>query len=279
MRVFTPRPTGQIAESAPMPAPINTLKQRLSQGEDLYGIWLGMAAPYAAEIAATAGFDWVLIDGEHTPNDIRSMSAQLGVLQGKGTCPVLRLPDDNATAIKQALDIGAQTLLIPMVETAAQAAAIARAARYAPQGIRGVGAALARASQFGEIEDYLVTANAQVCVLVQVESQRGLLALDDILAQDGVDGVFIGPADLAADMGLLGQTSHPDVARAVLDALQKIRAAGKIAGVLTLDAAFAAQCRAAGANFLGIGIDVLLYANALRTLAAQHRAPLKVSRD
>jgi 4-hydroxy-2-oxoheptanedioate aldolase len=262
-----------------MPAPINTLKQRLSQGEDLYGIWLGMADPYAAEIAATAGFDWVLIDGEHAPNDIRSMSAQLGVLQGKGTCPVLRLPDDSATAIKQALDIGAQTLLIPMVETAAQALAIARAARYAPQGIRGVGAALARASQFGAIDDYLVTANAQVCVLVQVESQRGLLALDDILAQDGVDGVFIGPADLAADMGHLGQTSHPDVARAVLDALKKIRAAGKIAGVLTLDAAFAAQCRAAGASFLGIGIDVLLYANALRSLAAQHCAPLKVSRD
>jgi 4-hydroxy-2-oxoheptanedioate aldolase len=250
-----------------MPAPVNLLKQRLQAGVPQYGLWLGLADPYAAEIAATAGFDWLLIDGEHAPNDIRSLSAQLAVIEGRGPSPVIRLPDDNPAAIKQALDIGAQTLLIPMVETAEQAGRVLRATRYPPEGFRGVGSALARASRFGGLPDYLTTANAQICLIVQVESRAGLKALEAILTVEGVDGVFIGPSDLAADMGYPGNPGHPEVRDAVLSALRKIAAAGRIAGVLATDPALAADCRAAGAVLLGVGIDVVLFANALRALA------------
>lgn len=254
-----------------MPAPVNTLKHRLAKGDVLHGIWLGLADAYAAEIAASADFDWLLIDGEHAPNDIRSLSAQLAVIEGKGPAPILRLPDDDPAKIKQALDIGAQTLLVPMVETGAQAEAILRATRYAPEGIRGVGSALARASRFAAIPDYLTSANAQICLLLQVESRAGLAALDDILAVPGVDGVFIGPSDLAADLRHLGNPGHPEVKAAVLDALRRIRAAGRSAGVLSTDAGFIADCTAAGANFVGVGIDVTLFATALRQLARQYR--------
>lgn len=255
-----------------MPAPHNPLKSRLAAGETLHGIWLGLAEPYAAEIAAGAGFDWLLIDGEHAPNDIRSLSAQLAVIAGKGPVPVIRLPDDDPARIKQALDIGAQSLLIPMIETAAQALRCRRACHYPPQGFRGVGSALARASHFAAIPDYLTTANAQICLILQVESLAGLQALDEILGVPGIDGVFIGPSDLAADMGYLGQPGHPEVKAAVLEALTRIRAAGLAAGVLSTDPAYIAECTAAGANFVGVGIDVTILAGALRSLAARYRA-------
>lgn len=251
-----------------MPAPHNTLKSRLKAGEVLYGCWLGMADPYVAEIAATSGFDWLLIDGEHAPNDMPSLSAQLAVVDGKGPSAMLRLPDDDPTKIKQALDIGAQSLLIPMIETAAQAEAAYRATRYPPHGFRGVGSSLARASRFSAIEDYLTTAGDQICLMLQAESVAGLDALPGVLAIEGVDGVFIGPSDLAADMGYLGQPGHPEVQAAVLAAIRQIHGAGKIAGVLSTDLAFAAQCRAAGASFIGVGIDVLIYAQAMRSLAS-----------
>lgn len=254
-----------------MPAPINRLKQRLHAGETLYGLWLGLADPYAAEIAATAGFDWLLIDGEHAPNDIRSMSAQIGAIGANGPSPVVRLPHDDAAKIKQALDIGAQSLLIPMVESAEQADAILRATRYPPQGIRGVGSSLARASGFGSIPDYLTTANDQICLIVQVENLKGIAALDDILALPGIDAVFIGPADLAADMGHLGNAAHPDVRHTVFDALTRIHRAGRGSGVMATEPGFIDDCRKAGANFLGVGIDVSLYAAALRGLAARVR--------
>jgi 4-hydroxy-2-oxoheptanedioate aldolase len=227
--------------------------------------------PYLAEISATAGFDWLLIDGEHAPNDIRSMAAQLAVLEASGASTVVRLPDDDPAKIKQALDIGAQTLLIPMVESAAQAERIYRATRYPPLGFRGVGSALARASKFAAIPDYLTTADDQICVLVQVESRAGLEALDAILAIDGIDGVFIGPSDLAADMGHIGKPAQPAVKDAVLDALRRIRAAGRIAGVLSMDPVYIADCRDAGANFLGVGIDVSLFAGAMRAHASKFK--------
>jgi 4-hydroxy-2-oxoheptanedioate aldolase len=249
-----------------MPAPVNRLKQRLLAGDVLHGIWVGMADPYAAEIAATAGFDWLLIDGEHAPNDIRSISAQLAVIGGQSEA-VVRLPDGDPVKIKQALDIGAQSLLIPMVESAEQAALLVRATRYPPHGIRGVGSSLARASRFGGIADYLATANDQICLILQVESTRALAALDDILATPGVDGVFVGPSDLAADMGHPGNARHPDVQAAVLDALTRIRATERIAGVLATARDFAEACKDAGANFVGVGIDVTLFAGALRSLA------------
>lgn len=254
-----------------MPAPVNTFKQRLAAKEVLQGIWLGMADATAAEIAATAGFDWLLIDGEHAPNDLRSTLAQLRAIAPSSSAPIVRLPDGDPVKIKQMLDTGAQNLLIPMVDSAAQAAHLVRATRYPPQGFRGVGSALARASGYSAIPDYVETANDQICLILQVESCAGLAELDAIAALDGVDGVFIGPADLAADMGFPGQTGHPQVRAAVYDALRRIRAAGKTAGVLATDAEFITACRAAGANFLGIGIDVTVFAAALRNLARAYR--------
>lgn len=254
-----------------MPAPVNILKQRLQQGAVLHGIWLGFADPYAAEIAATADFDWLLIDGEHAPNDIRSISAQLAAIGAHGPAPVVRLRDDDPAAIKQALDIGAQNLLIPMVNSADQALRAYRATRYPPEGVRGVGSSLARASRFSAIPDYLTTANDQICLILQIESAEGLANLDAILAVDGVDALFIGPSDLAADMGYLGQPNHPAVKAAVLDALARIRAAGKSAGVLSTEGDYINDCKAAGANFVGVGIDVTILASALRSLADHYR--------
>ncbi len=252
-----------------MPAPANLLKVRLQRGDTVFGCWLSMAEPYLAEMAGTCGFDWLLIDGEHAPNDIRSIGAQLAVLGH--TAPIVRLPVGDTALIKQALDIGAQSLMIPMVETGAQADQIYRATRYPAAGVRGVGSSAARASRFSAIPDYLATANDQICLILQVESRNALANLDDILAVPA-DCVFVGPSDLAADMGHLGQPGHPEVKAAVVATLTRIRAAGKAAGVLATDPDFIAECRAAGANFLGIGIDVALYLKAMRTLAAQYCA-------
>lgn len=252
-----------------MPAPQNSLKRRLQAGEVMHGIWLGLADPYTAEIAGTAGFDWLLIDGEHAPNDIRSTMAQLAVLEASPSSPVVRLPDGDPVKIKQALDIGAQSLLIPMVDSVDQARLIVQATRYPPQGFRGVGSSLARASRFAGIPDYLTTANDQICLILQVESMAGMVALDGILGLEGVDAVFFGPADLAADMGHLGNAAHPEVREAIYDGLRRTRAAGKAAGILATDDSFIDAAKAAGANFVGVGIDVTILAGALRALAAR----------
>ena len=252
-----------------MPAPQNHLKRRLASGETLYGCWIGMADAYAAEMASTCGFDWLLIDGEHAPNDLRSTMAQLAVIEPSPSLPVVRLRDDDPARIKQALDTGAQSLLIPMIESADQARRAVAATRYPPEGIRGVGSSLARASRFSAIPDYLRTANDQICLILQIESRAGLAALDEILTIPGVDGVFIGPSDLAADMGHLGNAAHPEVRAAVMDALRRISASGKAAGVLTTEDPFIADCVAAGARFVGVGIDVLAYVGALRARAKQ----------
>ncbi|MCD1627549.1 HpcH/HpaI aldolase/citrate lyase family protein [Seohaeicola saemankumensis] len=253
-----------------MPAPENRFKQALAAGQMQYGCWAGFADTYPTEVLATAGFDWLVIDGEHAPNDIRSIMVQLQVLEGKEhSHPVVRLPMGEAWLIKQALDIGAQTLLIPMVESADQARDLVRAMRYPPEGIRGSGAALARASRFAAIPDYIRTANDQMCLLVQVETMKGMDALDAILAVEGVDGVFIGPSDLAADMGHLGDSTQKDVRMAIKDALGRIQASDKAAGILALDHDTASDYRNWGAQFLAVGIDVVLLARAARDLASR----------
>lgn len=254
-----------------MPAPVNLLKQRLARGETVFGCWLGMGEPYLAEMAGTAGFDWLLIDGEHAPNDIRSLGAQVAVLAGSASSPIVRLPVGDTALIKQALDAGAQSLMIPMVESGEQAAQVFAATRYPPTGVRGIGSSLARASQFNAIPDYLATADDQICLILQVESRKALANLDDILAVPA-DCVFVGPSDLAADMGHLGGAAHPEVKAAVFEALARIRKAGRAAGILTTEPDYIAEARAAGANFVGVGVDVLLYVNAMRALAQQHKA-------
>lgn len=250
----------------------NGFKTALRSDVPQIGCWLGMAEPYVAEIAGEAGFDWLVIDGEHAPNDLRSMMAQLQALGRSPSHPVVRVPVGEVWMLKQVLDIGAQTVLVPMVESAEQAAAMVRAVRYPPAGVRGVGAALARASRFSGVQDYFARADAEICLLVQVENCAGLAALDDILAVEGVDGVFIGPADLAADMGFGAQSDAPEVRAAIAGAIGKIRAAKKAAGILAMDPDHARDCLAMGVNFLAVGVDVLVYSRAMKALAAAFKA-------
>lgn len=250
-----------------MPAPHNPFKAALAAGKPQMGCWLGLADPYVAEISAGAGFDWLLIDAEHAPNDLRSILAQMQVIAGFGAHPIVRPTIGETWMIKQLLDAGAQTLLVPMVESADQARALVKAVTYPPEGVRGVGASLARASNFGGIGDYLTTAGAQICLLVQVENRAGMAALDEILTVEGVDGVFIGPADLAADMGFIGNANAPEVEAAVRGAMRKIVASGKAGGILTLNTALQKACLDIGATFVATAIDVTLFAKAMRGAA------------
>ncbi len=250
-----------------MPAPHNPFKAALKAGKPQMGCWLGLADPYVAQISAGAGFDWLLIDAEHAPNDLRSITAQMQVLAGYDSHAIVRPTIGETWMIKQYLDAGAQTLLIPMVESADQARELVRAVTYPPHGIRGVGSALARASNFSAIPDYLQTADAEICLLVQVENRKGMAALDEILQVEGVDGVFIGPADLAADMGFIGNAGAPEVEAAVLEAMGKIVASGKAGGILTLDPRIQRACLDTGATFVATNIDVTLFAAAMRNTA------------
>ncbi|MFW8627942.1 4-hydroxy-2-oxoheptanedioate aldolase [Deinococcus sp. ME38] len=246
----------------------NPFKAALARGEFQLGLWLALADPYSAEIIAGAGFDWLLIDGEHAPNDVRSTLSVLQALAAYPVTPIVRPPVGQTHLLKQYLDLGVQTLLVPMVESGAQARELVAATRYPPRGVRGVGSAIARASRWNAVPDYLHRADDQVCLLVQVESAAGLAALDDILAVEGVDGVFIGPADLSASLGHLGNPAHPDVQAAILDAVRRTRAAGKAAGILCTEAQVP-HYRASGCTFIAAGVDTTLLARAARDLAGR----------
>ncbi|WP_295542687.1 4-hydroxy-2-oxoheptanedioate aldolase [uncultured Pseudacidovorax sp.] len=246
----------------------NPFKNALAARQAQVGLWLSMADAYSAEACATAGFDWLLIDGEHAPNNVLSILPQLQSVAAYRSHPVVRAVNGDTALIKQLLDIGAQTLLVPMVDTAEQAAALVSATRYPPEGIRGVGAAVARASRWGARRDYLDEANDEVCLLVQAETRTALQNLEAICAVDGVDGVFIGPADLAASMGHRGKAGHPEVLAAIDDAIRTIVASGKAAGTLTSDATLARRYLDLGATFVAVGLDITLLVQATRRLAA-----------
>lgn len=250
-----------------MPAKTNTFKQALKNGDTIIGCWVSLASPYSTEMMGTAGFDWLLVDNEHSPNDLRSTMAQLQALEASDSDVVVRVPVGETVIMKRMLDAGANTILVPMVESADQARELVRDVTYPPTGRRGVGYSLTRASRFSEIKDYGTTADAEVCLLVQVENRAGLAALDDILTVDGVDGVFIGPADLAADMGHMGNPGHPDVYGSIMEALARIKAAGKAPGILSTQDQMTTDALAAGAQFVAVGADVLLLVNSARALA------------
>lgn len=252
-----------------MPAPTNPLKHALAQGDTAFGAWAGLGDINSAEIMATAGFDFLVLDNEHSPNDLRSTRDQLVACDAGGTHAVVRVPVGETWMIKQMLEIGAQSILVPMVETAEQARDMLKACRYPPHGTRGVGYALGRASRFNEITDYGATADAQICLIVQVENRAGLTALDEILEIDGIDSVFIGPADLAADLGHLGNPMHPEVVQTILETLAKIKAAGKAPGLLTGDETMIKQALEVGTQFMAVGVDILMLANTARGLAAK----------
>jgi len=247
----------------------NPFKAALAARQPQIGLWLSMADPYLAEVAATARFDWLLIDGEHAPNDVRSTLAALQAVAPHGANPVVRVVQGDTALIKQMLDVGAKTLLVPMVDTAEQATAIVSATRYPPLGIRGVGSAVGRASEWSARSDYLNVADDEVCLLVQAETVAALNNLTAICAVDGVHGVFIGPADLAASMGHRGNPGHPEVQAAIEGAMRTIIASGKAAGTLTSDPVLAQRYLDLGCTFVAVGVDVLMFVNAARKLRGQ----------
>ncbi|HSV47646.1 MAG TPA: 4-hydroxy-2-oxoheptanedioate aldolase [Ramlibacter sp.] len=251
----------------------NPFKTALAQKQPQIGLWLSMAEPYLAEVSATAGFDWMLIDGEHAPNDLRSTLATLQAMAPYRGQPVVRAVAGETHLLKQLLDIGAQNILVPMVDTAEQARQLVLATQYPPVGIRGVGSAVGRASRWSQRGDYLDVADSEVCLLVQVESTTALKNLEAICEVQGVDGVFIGPADLAASMGHRGKPGHPQVQAAIEQAMKTIVASGKAAGTLTSDPALARRYLELGCTYVAVGVDILLFANAARKLAADFLGP------
>ena len=259
-----------------MQTPPNLFKTAIAQRQPQIGLWLSLASAYSAEICAGSGFDWLLIDGEHAPNGISSVLAQLqAVAAYPQTQPLARLPVGDAALIKQHLDLGAQTLLIPMVDTPAQAAALVHACRY-PQddgkgGIRGM--AGARASRWGRYPNYAKEANDRVCLLVQAETRTAIDNLDAIAAIDGVDGVFIGPADLSASLGHVGNPGHPEVQKVIEDAIKRILKAGKAPGILSVDEAQAQRYLSMGAVFVAVGLDTSILVRHSTALAARFKSP------
>ncbi|AVN32008.1 4-hydroxy-2-oxoheptanedioate aldolase [Serratia marcescens] len=249
----------------------NHFKRALQEKRPQIGLWLGLCSSYSAELLAGAGFDWLLIDGEHAPNNVQTVLGQLQAVAPYPSRPVVRPPWNDAVIIKQLLDVGAQTLLIPMIQNAEQARDAVRATRYPPHGVRGVGSALARASRWNRVPDYLQQADEQMCVLVQIETREAVKNLDAILQVEGVDGVFIGPADLSADMGFAGNTQHPEVQRTIDDAIARIRAAGKAPGILMANKALAQRYLEAGALFVAVGVDTTLLARAAEALADEFK--------
>lgn len=231
------------------------------------GVWVCSGSATVAEICAGSGVDWVLIDSEHAPNGLESILAQLHAVQGYAAAPVVRAPHGDPNLIKQYLDLGVQNLLVPMVNSAADAELLVRAVRYPPRGIRGVGSALARASRWNRVEDYLQRADDTIALFVQIETAEAVENIDAILGVDGIDGVFVGPADLAASMGVLGQQDHPEVVAAVDHVIARARDAGIPVGVNAFAPTLAARYIAGGVSFIAVAADVSLLARSTEALA------------
>ena len=262
----------------------NRFKHALAAGQAQIGLWSAFPSPYVTELLGGSGYDWIMLDTEHSPNDVPQVMAQLQALdaaqQQRPTSAVVRPAWNDPVLIKRYLDMGAQTLLLPFVQNADEARAAVAAMRYAPRGIRGMGGSM-RASDFGRDAAYVRDAENELCLLVQVETAEALEHIEAIAAVEGVDGIFIGPADLSASMGFPGEANHPTVRAAIDDAIRRIRAAGKAPGILVVDEARARECLALGAQFVAVGMDMLLLRQAADGLAARFqpdaRGPLATS--
>ena len=260
-----------------MKLPINKFKQALQTNKPQFGLWLGLPDAVCAEICAGAGFDWVVIDSEHAPYSLRDIQRHLQAIEPYDVSALIRPAEGSTSLIKQLLDIGAQTLLIPMVETAEQARQLVRAVHYPPGGIRGVGPSMARAARWNNVDNYIHEANSQICLIVQAETVQSIENLEDIAAVEGIDGVFIGPSDLSASMGHLGNPGHPDVIEIIENSLDIITKAGKAAGILSVDEELAKQYAEQGARFIGVGVDAALLSKATRDLAKRFIPSLNYS--
>lgn len=254
-----------------MKNPANAFKAALAKKQPQFGIWAGFATAYASEIIAGIGYDWMLIDGEHAPNTVPSVLAQLQAVAVYDTAPIVRAVSADAVLIKQLLDVGVQTLMVPMVESAEQARELVRAMRYPPQGVRGVGGGLTRATRWDSVADYLISAHQELCLIVQVESKLGIDNVRDIAAVEGVDAVFIGPADLSTGMGHPGNPSHPEVQASIRHAVQATLDAGKFCGILAPAEDDARRYLSWGCHFVAIAIDISLLCQAARSKLAIYR--------
>jgi 4-hydroxy-2-oxoheptanedioate aldolase len=250
--------------------PINSFKAALAEGRQQIGLWSSIPDSLTVEALSGCGFDWLLIDTEHTPNDLRTVALALMAARGGPTHPIVRVRVNDAAVIKQYMDAGAQTILVPMVNSADEARAAAAAMRLPPDGIRGM-AGMTRATRFGRVKDYPLVANAQACCLVQVETREAVAALEEIAAVEGVDGIFIGPNDLSASYGFPGQQLHPEMQALIADTVKRIRKAGKPAGILTFNDDFARRAIEWGTLFTAVGADMATLLNAATAMAVRFK--------
>jgi len=253
-----------------MELPRNRFKQALNEGRLQIGLWSSLCSNIAAEVVADSGFDWILLDGEHSPNDVPSVLAQLQALASGTATPIVRPAWNDAVMVKRVLDIGAQAILVPYVQNAEEAKRAVASVRYPPAGIRGVAAAT-RASRYGRVNNYLKTADGEICLLVQVETRSALTQLEAIAKVDGVDGVFIGPSDLAASLGHIGNPAHAEVQAALEDAVKRLKSVGKAAGILTLSEDEARRYIGWGYTFVAVGSDAGLLSRGADALARKFK--------
>jgi len=244
---------------------MNRLKSALAEGRPQFGLWQSLGHPYTAEICAAAGFDWLLFDGEHAPNTLTTLLAQLQAVSAYPVEAVARPPVGEAAIIKQYLDIGFRSLVIPMVGSVEQAEMLVSATRFPPKGIRGV-AGMSRASGFGATPSYLANAHQDICLILQIENRAGLAAAAKIAAVDGVDALFIGPSDLAGALGHLGDTAHPEVQDAIQSVIAAAREAGKPSGIYATSLEAARRYAAAGVRMITVGSDIGILTSGVKSL-------------
>jgi len=254
-----------------MDFPVNQLKRNLRAGKVQTGCWISLASHASAEICASAGFDWVLIDMEHAPNELPNVHAQLHAAAAYPTSVLVRAPWNDTVLIKRLLDVGVQSLLLPYVQNEEEARRAVAAVRYPPQGIRGV-SANSRANRFGRVKDYFARAHDETCLILQIETRAAIAQIEKMAAIDGVDGLFIGPQDLAADLGPLGNPSHPDVQAATADAIARIKRTGKVPGLLNFNETDAKKWIEQGAQFVAVTSDQFLLARETAAVAARFKA-------
>ena len=254
-----------------MDLPKNAFKAALAAGTQQVGLWVSLASPYSTEIVAGSGFDWLLLDGEHSPNDPPLVLPQLQAAAPYPVTCIVRPAWNDKVLIKRYLDIGVQALLVPYVQNADEARAAVAATRHPPRGIRGV-AGVTRATRYGRIPNYAVRSDDEICVLVQVETREGVDNLEAIAKVDGIDGVFIGPADLSAALGFTGQIQHPEAQKAIEDAVKRIVKCGKPAGILATDEASARRYMSWGTTFTAVGLDAMILARESEKLAKLYKA-------
>lgn len=251
-----------------MQTPENRFKRRLKDGETLIGLWAQAGHATISEVVADAGFDWLLIDGEHAPLEVPTIIDQLRVIEPSGTPAIVRPAWNDPVILKRVLDTGVQTLLVPFVQTAEEARRAVASCRYPPSGTRGVAATI-RANRYGRIADYHGRANDEICILVQLETGEAVGRLEEIAAVDGVDGLFIGPSDLAASLGYIGKNAHPDVRAMIADACRRARAVQTPIGILAPVEADARAFLEMGFQYVAVGSDVAVLRKAVSELRAR----------